>query len=91
MTFANLLGLGSRKARPEYEKSFVESVRIREGVTRNRRTERLLVFGWIFVLLKCAAVAWAVHHYRMPFNPLWVIAPTLSFAALVTAVYVWRD
>ena len=89
--FANFPGLDPRDPAPDYERGFVESVRVRERAPRDRRTERLLVLCWIAILLKCAFVAWLIPHYRMPFSPLWVIAPTLVSAAVVTGLYVWRD
>jgi hypothetical protein len=44
------------------------------------------------ILVKSVAVVWAVGHYKLPFNPLWVIGPTFTFAALATIVFVaWKD
>lgn len=43
---------------------------------------------WLAVLAKCAAVWWAVPHYHMPFSSMWVILPTLIFAALATGLWV---
>jgi hypothetical protein len=33
-----------------------------------------------------------VHHYAMPFSPMWVIAPTVTMAFVATSAYYWlRD
>ena len=57
-----------------------------------RRVETLIYFCWGLIVLKCFLVVWAVNRYAMPFNPLWVIAPTVIFAFLATSLYYWlRD
>lgn len=87
----NLLHRIARQAPREYARGFIRNVRIGRGPARHRRIERLLRICWVLIAVKCAVVAWAADHYRMPFSPLWVIVPTVAFAALVTAVYGWRD
>ena len=57
---------------------------------RNIRLERLILACWVLIAIKSVAVVWAVRHYHVPFSPLWVIVPTVLFAALCTAVYYWR-
>jgi len=57
-----------------------------------RRVETLIYFCWGLIVLKSFVVVWAVNHYAMPFNPLWVIGPTVTFAFLATSLYYWlRD
>jgi hypothetical protein len=57
-----------------------------------RRVEALIYICWGLIVLKTFAVIWAVHHYAMPFNPMWVVAPTVTFAFVATAAYYWmRD
>jgi len=57
-----------------------------------RRVETLIYVCWGVIVLKMFAVIWAVHHYAMPFNPMWVVAPTVAFAFVATAAYYWlRD
>ncbi len=59
---------------------------------RRRHVRNVILFCWALILLKSVAVLWAVAHYHLPFNPLWVIGPTVSFAALATLVFVlWKD
>lgn len=56
---------------------------------RNRRSELVLLVGWVLVVLKCLLVWWACHAYAVPVSPWWVIVPTLLGAALCTVLY-WR-
>jgi|GEM_PF-2176974 len=57
-----------------------------------RRVETLIYFCWGLIVLKTFLVIWAVHHYAMPFNPMWVVGPTVTFAFVATATYYWlRD
>ncbi|HXQ79872.1 MAG TPA: hypothetical protein VN775_01080 [Opitutaceae bacterium] len=57
-----------------------------------RRVEVLIYFCWGLIVLKSFVVVWAVNHYAMPFNPMWVIAPTVTFAFVATSAYYWlRD
>jgi hypothetical protein len=86
--FTNLFPF-SRRVSPAYESRFVEEVRVSQAPPRNRRIERLFIICWILIAIKSAFIFWAVHHYRIPFSGLWVVAPTVIFAALVTYVY-WR-
>jgi hypothetical protein len=64
-----------------------------ERFARHRwRVERLIYACWGLIILKSVFVVWAVGHYAIPFNPLWVIAPTVAFALLATGLYYWlRD
>ncbi len=54
---------------------------------RRRRTDTLIEVCWGVIVLKTFLVIWVVHHYAMPFNPMWVVAPTVTFAFLATALY----
>jgi hypothetical protein len=89
--FADLLRLRHRRRPERYERGFVQGVKVQTQPPRNRRVERVLAFGWGLIALKTAVVLWAFPHYHIPVNVLWVIAPTVIFAALCTALYVWRD
>jgi uncharacterized membrane protein len=82
---SNFLRLTSRPAPPGAPGSFVADVRVRRP--RNRKVERLIGACWILIVVKCAVVIWATGRYHMPFSPLWVVLPTIAFAALCTAVY----
>jgi hypothetical protein len=61
-------------------------------IRHRRRVETVIYACWGLIALKSFAVVWIVNHYAMPFNPLWVIAPTVTFAFVATAAYYWlRD
>jgi hypothetical protein len=89
--FADLVRLISRRPPTDYEKGFVQSVKVSVKATRNRRVERLIGICWGVIVFKSVAVAWLFDHYHVPVNALWVIVPTVIFAALCTAVYLLRD
>ena len=59
---------------------------------RRKRIEALIGICWGLIVLKTFVVVWAVHHYAMPFSPMWVIAPTVFMAFIATSAYYWlRD
>ncbi len=88
----HLLQLITRQPPPEYDRGFVEEVRLVEHLPpRNARVEKLLLGCWILIALKCWIVTWLVKKYAMGFDPLWVNAPTIAAALLCTAVYFWRE
>ncbi|HEY3757850.1 MAG TPA: hypothetical protein VGL42_16970 [Opitutaceae bacterium] len=88
---ATLLDLVTRRNRRDYPRGFIRSVTVRRESERDRKFERLLWIFWGVIVVKCVLVWWLMRHYHVPFHPLWVVLPTLMFAALCTAVYVWRD
>jgi hypothetical protein len=55
--------------------------------TPTLRTRVFMIVAWVAILAKCVFVTWAVEHWRMPFHAAWVVAPTLAFAALATALW----
>jgi len=62
------------------------------GLRRRKRIETLIGVCWGLIVLKTFLVVWAVHHYAMPFSPMWVIAPTVTMAFIATSAYYWlRD
>jgi hypothetical protein len=89
--FADLIRLISRRPPVDYERGFVREVRIVDRPPRNRRTERVLGIGWALIVVKSFAIVWLFNRYHVPVSPLWVIAPTVFFAALCTVVYLVRD
>ena len=56
-------------------------------VTLNRPMSWFMSVAWILIAAKCAGVWWAMIHWRMPFHPLWIVAPTLVFAGLATLLW----
>jgi hypothetical protein len=89
--FADLVRLIHRRHPDAYEKNFVRGVRVSGKSPRNRKVERLFAVCWVIIVFKCMAVVWLFDRYHVPVNPLWVIAPTVIFAALCTVVYLLRD
>jgi hypothetical protein len=89
--FADLVRLINRRASADYERGFVREIRVRGRSPRNPRVERLFAICWVVILVKSLAVIWLFGRYHVPVNPLWVIAPTIVFATLCTAVYLLRD
>jgi len=89
--FANLLQLITRRPPPDYERSFVQEVRVKQKSPRNRRTERILLTCWVVILGKCFLAIWVVAKYHMTFNADWIIVPTVIAALVCTAAYFWRD
>ncbi len=89
--FANLIQLITRRPPPDFERGFVEDVHVTRRRPRNRRTERILLFGWILILLKSFAMIWLVDRYHLKFNANWIIIPTVVAALLCTAVYFRKE
>ena len=44
--------------------------------------------AWLLVALKCVLVTWAASRWSVPFDPLWIVLPTLLFAGLATFLWV---
>jgi hypothetical protein len=42
---------------------------------------------WALILVKCVVLWWAMIHWSVPLHPLWIVAPTLVFAALATVIW----
>ncbi len=89
---ANLLHfLHRRRTAEEYESAFVEGVEVRTPrEKRSRKSERILIVGWVLIALKALLVWWAIRAYAMPLNPWWIIAPTLGAAGVCTWLYLRR-
>lgn len=92
LVLANLLHfLQRRRTAEDYDNAFVREVEIRRArEPRSRKSERILILGWILIGLKCAAVWWAIRAYSMPVNPWWIVVPTLMAAGVCTWLYVRR-
>jgi len=88
---AGLVRLINRRGASGYERGFVREVRVSTRAPRNRRVERVIAVCWVIIIMKCVAVVWLFDHYNVPVSPLWVVAPTVIFAALITVVYLLRD
>ena len=89
--FANFLQLITRRVPSDYDMAFVQAVKVKERSPRNLRLEKWILAGWVFITIKSFAVIWAIDHWHVPVNPLWVIVPTVLFASLCTLVYFRRE
>ncbi len=89
--FHNLISALRSSTPGESNGAFVTDVRVKRPVGRSRRAERLLGWCWALIALKCVATFWVVRHYAMPFNPWWVVAPTLLAGAACTWIYLRRN
>ena len=43
--------------------------------------------AWVLIVIKSIFVYWAVPHYNIPFNALWIVGPTIVFAAVATTIW----
>ena len=86
-----LLRLLAHQPSADYERAFVRQVEVTDQIARNPWVERLILIGWLVIVVKCFVVIWAIDHWAVPFSPYWIIIPTILMGALCTAVYYWRD
>ncbi len=86
-----LVHLLAHRPSAQYERAFVRQVEVTDQIARNLWVERLILAGWLVIVVKCFVVIWAIDHWNVPFSPYWIIIPTVLMGALCTAVYYWRD
>ena len=87
----NLFQLISRRPSAELEHGFVQDVHVSRQSPRDLRTERIILIGWVLILMKSFLMIWLVDKYHLAFNANWVIVPTVIAALLCTGVYFLRD
>jgi len=87
--FANLIQLITGRPPPpgEYDLAFIKEVSVRQKPRRNPHIERIILLGWTLIAGKCWLITWLIEKYQVPIDPLWIVAPTVAFALLCTAVY----
>ncbi|MBX3749795.1 MAG: hypothetical protein KF897_06885 [Opitutaceae bacterium] len=51
------------------------------------RVRWFMAIVWAVILVKCVVIWWAMVHWSVPLHPLWIVAPTLVFAATATAIW----
>jgi hypothetical protein len=51
------------------------------------RVRWIMGVAWLIIAVKCVVVWWAIGYWNMPFHPLWIVAPTIVFAALATVLW----
>lgn len=92
--FAPLSRFFHRQPDPsEAEQAFVRELRVEHArEPRSRRSEIVLIVGWVLILAKCGAIWWICRVYpEVKVGPWWLIGPTLAFATLCTVLYWRRD
>lgn len=52
-----------------------------------RRMGFFMSVAWALIAVKCTLVWWAMIHWNIPFHPVWIVAPTVVFAALATILW----
>jgi hypothetical protein len=59
-----------------------------EGTGLSSRHCWFLGVAWLLIALKCVIITWAIRSWQVPIHPLWLVLPTLMFAALATVLWV---
>ena len=85
--FANLLQLVTRRTRVDYDRGFIRDVNITHRAPRSRRTQKVLLAGWLLIAAKSWLIVWVIERYHVPVEPMWIIIPTVIFAAVCTAAH----
>jgi hypothetical protein len=52
-----------------------------------RRVRWFMAIAWVIIAVKCIVVWWAMNRWHVPFHPLWIVGPTLVFAALASILW----
>jgi hypothetical protein len=89
--FANLLKFFADRDPDDFNRAFIEEVRVRRSVPANPRAEKIILLCWGLIAVKHVLVIWAVHHYAVPFHQLWVNFPTFLLGLVATWAYYARD
>ena len=51
------------------------------------RSRWFMAVAWMVILVKCLLAWWAIDRWQVPFHPVWIIGPTLVFAALASLLW----
>ena len=89
--FADFFQFKARRSPADYDRAFIEEVRVRQPVPRDPKLERLILLCWVLIAIKHVAVIWAFHHYPIPFHQLWINFPTFLLGLLATLAYYLRE
>ena len=89
--FADLFQLKTRRSPDGIDRAFINEVHVSRASARDPRVEKTILICWLLIAVKHIAVIWAVHHYHVPFNQLWVNVPTFMLGSLATAAYYWKE
>jgi hypothetical protein len=89
--FVNLLKFFAGHDPDDFNRAFIEEVRVRRPVPASPRAEKIILLCWVLIAVKHVAVIWAVHRYAVPFHQLWVNFPTFLLGLVATWAYYARD
>ena len=89
--FANLLKFFADRDPDDFNRAFIEEVRVRRSVPASPRAEMIILLCRGLIAVKHVLVIWAVHHYAVPFHQLWVNFPTFLLGLVATWAYYARD
>ena len=89
--FANLIKFFAGRDPDDFNREFVEEVRVRRPIPASPRAEKIILLCWSLIAVKHVLVIWAVHRYAVPFHQLWVNFPTFLLGLVATWAYYARD
>jgi hypothetical protein len=99
-TYARIIGpqfprSTSQRVRSDFNEQAYDALMhlpVNINVGQYPRRMRWFMFAlWIVIAVKCILVWWAMDHYRVPFHPLWIVAPTIVFAALASGLWLIHE
>ena len=70
---------------------FVESVRVRRKVDRFSWRQKLLIWFWTLMVVKCVLAHWAIIAWEMPIRSFYVWAPSLGAGVLLTVAFLFWE
>jgi hypothetical protein len=56
-----------------------------------KRMRWFMGVAWLLITVKCIVVWWAMNHWAVPFHPLWIVAPTVVFAAIASLLWLTHE
>jgi len=89
--FANLLQFFAGRDPDDFDRKFIEEVRVRRPVPASPNAEKIILLCWGLIAVKHVLVIWAVDRYAVPFHQLWVNFPTFLLGLVATWAYYARD
>jgi len=71
---------------------FVESVKVRKTGKSLSWRQKLLLWFWALMTVKCAVLHWAILAWDMPFGPFYIWAPSFGAGAICTIAFLcWEN
>ncbi len=60
-----------------------------DKAARSNRVVLWIALVWLILLLKSAILSYAIHHYNAPIGHIWIWAPSI-IAAILISLLVWK-